>query len=153
MTATPVRFLDKPLGLAAHGVKCRPPVRRIDGGHGGRSLTYKGPDVTTDLPTDRLHTDDHEWGLLKFGTDLPSEPIRVGITALAVENLGDLVYVDLPDIDTEIMVGRACGEVESTRTVSEVFSPVGGRVVAINGAVVAAAPSAFSAAARLARVS
>ena len=153
MTAKPVRRLHKPLGPAAHGVKCRPPVRRFDGGHGGRSLTYKGPDVTTELPTNRLYTDRHEWVLLQSGTDLPSEPIRVGITALAVENLGDLVYVDLPDVDTEIMVGQACGEVEYARTVSEVFSPVGGRVVAINGAVVAAAPSAFSTAARLARVS
>jgi glycine cleavage system H protein len=93
--------------------------------------------MTTELPTDRLYTDDHEWVLLQSGTDLPTEPVRVGITALAVENLGDLVYLDLPEIDTEVTVGEACGEVESTKTVSDLFSPVGGRIAAINDAVVA----------------
>ena len=89
--------------------------------------------MTDELPTDRFYTADHEWVLLASATDLPStEPVRVGITRLATESLGDLVFLDLPEVGTTIEVGQACGEVESTKTVSELFPPVSGQVAAIN---------------------
>jgi glycine cleavage system H protein len=93
--------------------------------------------MTTDqLPTDRHYTDDHEWVLLESGAELPDHPVRVGITRLATDNLGDLVFLDLPDVGAQVQVGETCGEVESTKTVSELFPPVGGRVAAVNqGAV------------------
>ncbi|BBY65547.1 glycine cleavage system protein GcvH [Mycolicibacterium helvum] len=93
--------------------------------------------MTDNLPTDRYYTDDHEWVLLDSVAALPSaEPLRIGITQLAVDNLGDLVFLELPEIDTEVSVSEPCGEVESTKTVSELFSPVNGRVVAVNQSAV-----------------
>ncbi|MFE3060223.1 glycine cleavage system protein GcvH [Nocardia sp. NPDC059239] len=88
------------------------------------------------IPNDRSYTDDHEWVLLAPGEPLPDSPVRVGITSVAVDSLGELVFVDLPKVGTEIVAGEACGEVESTKTVSELFPPVSGRVTLVNTAVV-----------------
>jgi glycine cleavage system H protein len=98
----------------------------------------------TTLPTDRGYTEEHEWVSLLPGADVPDAPVRVGITSIATESLGELVYVDLPEVGAEIVAGESCGEVESTKTVSELFPPVSGRVVEINDAV-AADPSIITA--------
>jgi glycine cleavage system H protein len=98
----------------------------------------------TTLPADRGYTEEHEWVSLLPGADVPDTPVRVGITSIATESLGELVYVDLPEVGAEIVAGESCGEVESTKTVSELFPPVSGRVVEINDAV-AADPSIITA--------
>ncbi|GAA3704112.1 glycine cleavage system protein GcvH [Zhihengliuella alba] len=68
---------------------------------------------------------EHEW------VD-SSSPAKVGLSQIAADALGDVVYVDLPEADAEITAGEACGEVESTKSVSEIFAPVTGRVVEVN---------------------
>ncbi|WP_067666292.1 glycine cleavage system protein GcvH [Nocardia miyunensis] len=88
------------------------------------------------IPDDRSYTADHEWVLLDPGSALPDHPVRVGITAVAIESLGDLVYVDLPEIGSTIVAGEACGDIESTKTVSELYPPVSGRVTLLNTTVV-----------------
>jgi glycine cleavage system H protein len=92
--------------------------------------------TTPTLPDDRLYSDDHEWITVQSATTVPADPVRVGITRLAADNLGDLVFLDLPEVGAELSAGEACGEVESTKTVSDLVSPVTGTVVAINNAAV-----------------
>jgi glycine cleavage system H protein len=89
----------------------------------------------TVIPDDRSYTEEHEWVSLLPGADLPDEPVRVGVTSIATESLGELVYVELPEVGSEIVAGQSCGEVESTKTVSELYPPVSGRVVEVNDAV------------------
>lgn len=84
------------------------------------------------IPADRGYTDDHEWVLIAPGSELPDAPVRVGITSVAADSLGELVYVDLPEVGSTITVGEPCGEVESTKTVSELYPPVSGRVTLVN---------------------
>ncbi|MDH6194284.1 glycine cleavage system H protein [Mycobacterium frederiksbergense] len=91
---------------------------------------------TTKLPDDRSYTEEHEWVLIAPGAPLPGEPVRVGITALAAESLGDLVYLDLPEVGATVTAGEVCGEVESTKTVSELYPPVTGEVTEVNSAAV-----------------
>ncbi len=88
------------------------------------------------IPNDRSYTDDHEWVMITPGTDVPDIPVRIGITSVATAALGDLVYVDLPEVGATVTVGEACGEVESTKTVSELYPPVSGRVTEVNQAAV-----------------
>ncbi|MFC8936234.1 glycine cleavage system protein GcvH [Rhodococcus sp. NPDC057135] len=88
------------------------------------------------IPNDRSYTDDHEWVAIAPGEPLPDHPVRVGITSIAVDSLGELVFVELPEVGATITVGESCGEVESTKTVSELFPPVSGRVTVVNTAVV-----------------
>lgn len=72
---------------------------------------------------------DHEW--------LTSEsPARVGISAVASDALGEVVFVDLPEVGAEVEAGEPCGELESTKSVSDLVSPVTGTVVEVNEAVV-----------------
>lgn len=87
------------------------------------------------IPDDRSYTDEHEWVALLPGADLPADPVRVGVTSVATDSLGELVYVELPEVGAEIVAGESCGEVESTKTVSELYPPVTGRVVEVNEAV------------------
>jgi glycine cleavage system H protein len=89
----------------------------------------------TTIPEDRSYTQEHEWVSLLPGAELPAEPVRVGVTSIATESLGELVYVELPEVGSEIVAGQSCGEVESTKTVSELYPPVTGRVVEVNDAV------------------
>jgi glycine cleavage system H protein len=79
-----------------------------------------------EYPADRQYTKEHEWALREDGR------LRVGITDYAQDALGDVVYVDLPEEGTEVSAGEAFGEVESTKSVSDIFSPVSGRVLERN---------------------
>ncbi len=81
-------------------------------------------------PDDRRFTREHEWIL-----SLENGNLRIGITDFAQEALGDVVFVALPEVGTTVSPGDACGEVESTKSVSEIYAPVAGTVVARNDAV------------------
>ena len=78
-------------------------------------------------PEDLKYTAEHEW--VKADGEAP---VRVGITDFAQDALGDVVYVDLPDVGTNVQAGQAFAEVESTKSVSDVFSPVDGAIVERN---------------------
>lgn len=82
------------------------------------------------IPTDRMYTRDHEW------IRIDGTAAVVGITAYAAEALGDVVYVDLPEEASELIAGGPCGEIESTKSVSDLVAPATGRVTAVNAAVV-----------------
>jgi len=81
-------------------------------------------------PDDLRYTPEHEWvRLTDGGTAL------VGITHYAQDSLGDVVYVDLPAVGSIVVAGGPCGEVESTKSVSEIYAPLAGEVVARNEAL------------------
>lgn len=80
-------------------------------------------------PEDLKYTTEHEW--VKAGDG----PARVGITDFAQNALGDIVYVQLPEIGTAVRAGDSFGELESTKSVSDIFAPVNGTVTAINEAL------------------
>jgi glycine cleavage system H protein len=82
-------------------------------------------------PDDRRYTDQHEWALVQ-GTDGTSTVVRVGITDHAQDALGDIVFVQLPAVGDEVTPGTPIGEVESTKSVSDVYAPVAGVVAAVN---------------------
>ncbi|CCG03496.1 glycine cleavage system protein GcvH [Blastococcus saxobsidens] len=82
-------------------------------------------------PDDRRYTDQHEWALVQ-GTDGTSPVVRVGITDHAQDALGDIVFVQLPEVGAEVAPGTAIGEVESTKSVSDIYAPVKGVVAAVN---------------------
>jgi glycine cleavage system H protein len=80
-------------------------------------------------PDDLRYTAEHEW------VRSPGEAegsVRIGITDFAQEQLGDIVYVQLPDVGEEITAGAPCGELESTKSVSDLYAPLTGQVVARN---------------------
>ena len=83
-------------------------------------------------PDDRRYTDQHEWALVQ-GTDGTSTVVRVGITDHAQDALGDIVFVQLPEVGEEVTPGTPIGEVESTKSVSDIYAPVSGRIVDVNG--------------------
>jgi glycine cleavage system H protein len=85
-------------------------------------------------PDDRRYTDQHEWALVQ-GTEGAATVVRVGITDHAQDALGDIVFVQLPEVGAEVAPGTAIGEVESTKSVSDVYSPVTGVVSAVNEAL------------------
>jgi glycine cleavage system H protein len=80
-------------------------------------------------PDDLLYTSEHEW--LRRPGDAEGS-VRVGITHYAQDALGDIVYVSLPEIGQSVDAGSTCGELESTKSVSDVYAPVTGEVVARN---------------------
>ncbi len=80
------------------------------------------------IPEGLKYSTDHEW-LTSAGAE---GVVRVGITDFAQDALGDVVYVDLPEVGSEVAAGAAVGEVESTKSVSDVISPVSGTVAAVN---------------------
>jgi glycine cleavage system H protein len=80
-------------------------------------------------PEDLKYTAEHEW--VKAGEG----PVRVGITDFAQDALGDIVYVQLPEVGTAVRAGDSCGELESTKSVSDLFAPVNGTVTAVNEAL------------------
>lgn len=81
-------------------------------------------------PEDLRYTDAHEW-VGRAGEDT----VRVGVTDYAQSQLGDVVFVQLPEVGQRVEAGAAVGEVESTKSVSDLFAPVGGEVVAANEAL------------------
>ena len=83
-------------------------------------------------PEDLLYTSEHEW-LRRPGEAEGS--VRVGITHYAQDALGDIVYVSLPEVGQSIDTGSTCGELESTKSVSDVYAPLSGTVAAINEAL------------------
>jgi glycine cleavage system H protein len=91
------------------------------------------------VPDDLGFTAEHEW-VRETGDDI----VRFGITDYAQDALGDIVYVDLPKAGQAIEAGKPCGEVESTKSVSELYAPVSGEVVAVNP-VLADAPETVNA--------
>jgi glycine cleavage system H protein len=82
-----------------------------------------------EYPEDLRYTSEHEW------VRVVGDRVRVGITAYAQDALGDIVYVSLPEDGAAVTAGESCGEVESTKSVSELFAPVTGSVVARNEAL------------------
>jgi glycine cleavage system H protein len=80
-------------------------------------------------PKDLRYTKDHEWARRD------GELVRIGITAYAVEQLGDVTLVDLPPIGGEVRAGERFGDIESVKTVSELFSPVSGVIVEVNDGI------------------
>lgn len=81
------------------------------------------------IPADLHYTKDHEWVHLNGFT------ARIGITDYAQDALGDVVFVNLPRIGTDVLVGESFGEVESTKSVSEIYAPLAGKVIAVNTAL------------------
>jgi len=77
-------------------------------------------------PADRKYTKDHEWIRIAGDTG------EIGITDYAQQQLGDVVYVELPDIGRKVTAGESFGSIESVKAVSELFSPMSGEVVAVN---------------------
>jgi glycine cleavage system H protein len=94
-------------------------------------------------PNDRRYTDQHEWALVQ-GSDDTATVVRVGITDHAQDALGDIVFVQLPEVGDEVAPGTPMGEVESTKSVSDVYAPVTGTVTAVN-AVLGDAPETINA--------
>jgi glycine cleavage system H protein len=82
-----------------------------------------------DVPDDLSYTAEHEWVRVSGST------VRVGVTDFAQEALGDVVYVSLPEVGATLAQGAAFGEVESTKSVSDLFAPVSGTVVTRNDAL------------------
>ena len=78
------------------------------------------------VPDDLRYSKDHEWARLEGGR------VRIGITDYAQDALGDVVYVQIPDVGAQVTTGESFSEVESTKSVSDVFSPVDGAIVERN---------------------
>jgi glycine cleavage system H protein len=82
------------------------------------------------IPQDLSYTKEHEWLRVADGVAL------VGITEFAAEALGDIVFVQLPAVGDKVTAGEVCGEIESTKSVSELYAPVTGEVTEVNEATV-----------------
>jgi len=82
----------------------------------------------TEIPSELYYTSEHEW-VMRTGDDT----VRIGITDYAQAALGDVVYVQLPEVGAELSVGDSFGEVESTKSVSDLYAPLTAKVVAVNG--------------------
>ncbi len=81
-------------------------------------------------PENLLYTSDHEW--LRRDDDSPDE-VTIGVTEFAQEQLGDVVYLELPAEGTALTAGEPFGEIESAKTVAELIAPVSGELIAVNG--------------------
>ncbi|MBB5959255.1 glycine cleavage system H protein [Saccharothrix tamanrassetensis] len=85
---------------------------------------------TAVIPEELKYTEEHEW-VLRTGEDT----VRVGITDYAQEQLGDVVFVQLPELGEQVSAGQTLGEVESTKSVSDIYAPLAGEVVTRNDAL------------------
>lgn len=83
-----------------------------------------------EYPEDLRYTAEHEW--VREGDD---GVVRIGITSFAQDSLGDVVYVSLPAVGDTVSSGDSCGEVESTKSVSDLYAPLDGEVTAVNSAL------------------
>ena len=84
------------------------------------------------IPENLRYTAEHEW---VDGSGEPGTTLRIGITDFAQDALGDIVYVHLPEVGETVEAGTAVGELESTKSVSDLFAPVNGTVTAVNEAL------------------
>ncbi|HEX2247905.1 MAG TPA: glycine cleavage system protein GcvH [Arthrobacter sp.] len=75
------------------------------------------------------YSEEHEW------VDA-SSPVKVGLSQVATDALGDVVYIDLPEVGSSITAGETCGEVESTKSVSDIYAPVSGEITEVNQAAI-----------------
>jgi len=82
----------------------------------------------SDIPADLRYTEEHEWTLRTAPTT-----VRIGITDFAQAQLGDVVFVQLPEVGAAVSAGESFGEVESTKSVSDLYAPLSGTVAAVNG--------------------
>lgn len=82
----------------------------------------------SDIPADLRYTAEHEWV-----SRTADDTVRVGITDFAQSSLGDVVFVQLPDVGATVAAGETFGEVESTKSVSDLYAPLSGTVTAVNG--------------------
>ena len=82
--------------------------------------------ATTMYPDDLMYTKDHEWARLEDGR------VRIGITDYAQDALGDVVYVQIPDVGAQVTTGESFSEVESTKSVSDIYAPITGTIVEVN---------------------
>jgi glycine cleavage system H protein len=82
-----------------------------------------------EYPSGLRYTAEHEW------VRVDGDTVRVGITSFAQEALGDVVYVSLPTVGDAVVAGDTCGEVESTKSVSDLYAPVTGEITAVNSAL------------------
>jgi glycine cleavage system H protein len=82
----------------------------------------------SDIPTELKYTESHEWVRI----DEDDNTVTVGITEHAQKALGDLVFVDLPEVESDVATGDECGVVESVKAASDIYSPITGEVVAVN---------------------
>jgi glycine cleavage system H protein len=80
------------------------------------------------FPAELSYTEEHEW-VQRTGDDT----VRIGITDYAQSELGDVVFVQLPDVGSHVTAGEPFGEVESTKTVSDLYAPITAKVIAVNG--------------------
>ena len=87
----------------------------------------------SEAPLALRYTKEHEW----IATTETATRVRIGITDFAQSALGDIVYIQLPNVGDDWSAGKVCGEVESTKSVSELYAPVSGKVTAINAALTA----------------
>ena len=78
------------------------------------------------VPDDLRYTSDHEWARLEDGL------VRIGITDYAQDALGDVVFVQVPEVNTEVKAGERFSEVESTKSVSDIYAPITGTIVEVN---------------------
>lgn len=81
----------------------------------------------SEYPEDLKYSREHEW--VRSGN---GSTVRIGITEYAAEQLGDIVYVSLPTVGDDVAAGDSCGELESTKSVSDIFNPIAGTVTAVN---------------------
>ena len=79
------------------------------------------------VPENLRYTKEHEWI-----AELSATKFRIGITDYAQSALGDIVYIQLPKIGSDVKANSVCGEVESTKSVSEIYAPISGKVIAVN---------------------
>lgn len=83
-----------------------------------------------EYPEDLRYSTDHEW--VRLGNE---SVVRIGVTEYATEQLGDIVYVQLPEVGESVTAGDACGELESTKSTSDLLAPLTGVIAAVNDAV------------------
>ena len=83
------------------------------------------------LPSDFSYSEDHEW-INATADSVVGSTVRIGITSVATDRLGEVVFAELPAVGDTVTAGETCGEVESTKSVSDLYSPVTGTVTAVN---------------------
>jgi glycine cleavage system H protein len=84
----------------------------------------------SNIPSELRYTKEHEWV-----QQTPQGNFRVGITDYAQSALGDIVYIQLPKVNDAVSQGKVCGEVESTKSVSEIYAPLSGKIIAVNSSL------------------